>query len=170
MSHSCVSYRNQVTRREMSRIAFGAALGATILGSLASSSGAVRPQPPGIKLGSAAPAEPTDEDLLFFKQLGVDCVYCTVVKPEFNSVEGLLHIKKRYADAGLIVHNIRNLAVTNNQADIVLNRSGRDKRIDDYKTWLRNLGNAGFHYTLSNFNLAQIVSSNPTETRGSRTR
>lgn len=54
--------------------------------------------------------------------------------------------------------------------DIVLNRPGRDKRIEDYKTWLRTLGKAGFHYTLSTFNLAQIVSSGFTETRGSRTR
>ena len=81
-----------------------------------------------------------------------------------------MKIKKRYADAGITVHNIRNLAVTNNQVDIVLNRPGRDKRIEDYKTWLRTLGKAGFHYTLSNFNLAQIVLSGFTETRGSQTR
>jgi len=113
--------------------------------------------------------DPTDEDLLFFRQRGVDCVYCAV-KPEFNSVEGLLSVKKRYAEAGLRVHNVRNLAVTNNQADIVLNRPGRDKKIEDYKTWLRTVGRAGFHYTLSNFNLAQIVLSALVETRGSRTR
>jgi mannonate dehydratase len=129
----------------------------------------VRPQPPGIKLGSVAPASPTDDDLLFFKQLGVDCVFCAVT-PELNSVEGLLSIKKRYADAGLLVHNMRNLAVTNNQVEIVLNRPGRDKKIEEYKTWLRTLGKAGFHFTLSNFNLAQIVTSSFVETRGSQTR
>jgi mannonate dehydratase len=99
----------------------------------------------------------------------VDCVFCAVTQ-ELNSVEGLLHIKKRYADAGLTVHNIRNLAVTNNQVEIVLNRPGRDKRVEAYKTWLRTLGKAGFHFTLSNFNLAQIVTSEFVETRGSRTR
>ena len=169
MSNPLISSREQLSRRELGKVALGGALGATLLGSSRSSSAVVRPQPPGIKLGSAAPVDPTDEDLLFFKQLGVDCVFCAV-KPEFNSVEGLLNIKKRYADAGLTVHNVRNLPVTNNQVDIVLNRPGRDKRIEDYKTWLRTLGKAGFHYTLSTFNLAQIVSSGFTETRGSRTR
>jgi mannonate dehydratase len=150
-------------------MALGGALGAKLLSSPRTAWAKVRPQPPGIKLGSVAPANPTDDDLLFFRQLGVDCVFCAVT-PELNSVEGLLHIRKRYADAGLAVHNIRNLAVTNNQVEIVLNRPGRDKKIEDYKTWLRTLGGAGFHFTLSNFNLAQIVTSSFIETRGSRTR
>src|SRR5207248_3568734 len=101
-------------------------------------SATVRAQPPGIKLGSLAPANPTDDDLLFLKQLGVDCVFCAVT-PELNSVEGLLRIRKRYADAGLTVHNIRNLAITNNQTYIVLTRPRRDKKIEAYETWLRTL-------------------------------
>ena len=160
----------RLNRRDLVKTVCAGAFGAGFLSSPQVISASVRPQPPGIKLGSAAPVEPTADDLLFFKQLGVDCVYCAVTTPEFNSVEGLLRIKKRYSDAGLTVHNIRNLGVTNNQADIVLNRPGRDQKIENYKTWLLALGKAGFHYTLSNFNLAQIVSSEPTETRGSQTR
>ena len=156
-----------------SRRAFGkTALTAAVTSLVAaphSASATVRPQPPGIKLGSLAPANPTDEDLLFLRQLGADVVFCAVT-PEWNSPEGLLHIRKRYASAGLAVHNVRNLAVTNNQVDIILNRPARDKKIEEYKTWLRTLGAAGFHYTLSNFNLAQIVTSDFIDTRGSRTR
>jgi mannonate dehydratase len=159
----------QLSRRALSRLALSGSLGGALLGSQQSSSAAVRPQPPGIKLGSVAPIDPTDEELLYFKQLGVDRVFCAVT-PQFNSVEGLLHVKKRYADAGLTVHNIRNLAVTNNQVDIVLNRPARDQKIEEYKTWLRTLGQAGFHYTLSNFNMAQIVTSGFADTRGSKTR
>lgn len=169
MSHPRAALRIQMTRRELGRVALGGALGLKLLHSPRSIYANVKPQPPGIKLGSVAPANPTDDDLLFFKQLGVDCVFCAVT-PEFNSVDGLLRIKKRYADAGLTVDNIRNLAVTNNQVDIVLNRPGRDNRIEAYKTWLRTLGAAGFRFTLSNFNLAQIVTSEFVETRGSRTR
>jgi mannonate dehydratase len=157
--------RQQLTRRDLGKIAFGSALGLSAW----PSSAAVRPQPPGVKLGSAAPAEPTDDDLRFFKQLGVDVVYCAV-PPALQSVEGVLQIKKRYADAGLRVHNVRNLAVTNNQADIVLNRLGRDKKIEDYKNWLRTIGRAGFHYTISNFNIAQIALSGFADIRGSRDR
>jgi mannonate dehydratase len=150
-------------------MALGGALSAKLFSSSQSAYASVRPQPPGIKLGSAAPANPTDDDLLFFKQLGVDCVFCAVTS-EFYSVEGLLRIKQRYAEAGIAVHSIRNLPVTNNQADIILNRQERPKKIEDYKNWLRMLGKAGFHYTISNFTPAQIVTSGLKDTRGSRTR
>lgn len=159
----------QMNRREVGKMALAGALGAMLLDTPHASAALVRAQPPGIKLGSAAPADPTDEDLLFFRQLGVDCVYCAVT-PETSGVESLLKIKKRYADAGLTVHNIRNLGVTNNQVGIVLNRPDRDKRIEAYKSWLRALGQAGFHYTLSTFNLAQVVSSGMADARGSQTR
>jgi mannonate dehydratase len=169
MSAERSSPRRPFGRRTFGRIAAGGALGSAFINGPRSGSAAVRPQPSGIKLGCLAPADPSDEDLAFFRQLGVDCVYCAVTPP-FNSVEGLQNIKKRYASAQLSVHNVRNLAVTNNQVDIVLNRPGRDKKIEDYKTWLRIAGKAGFHYTLSNFNVAQIVSSGFAETRRSRTR
>ena len=159
----------QLSRREMGKMALAGALGGTLLASSEPGSAVVRPQPPGVKLGSAAPTNPTDEDLLFFKQLGVDCVFCAVTSRD-SSLESLLNIKKRYAEAGLTVHNIRNLEVTNNQVDIVLNRPGRDRRIEDYKSWLRTIGKAGFHYTLSTFNTAQVVSSGLADTRGAQAR
>jgi len=140
-----------MTRRDLAK----AALGSALLTAPRRASATIRPQPPGIKLGSRAPAEPTDEDLTFFKQLGVDVVYCHV-PPALTSVEGVLKIKKRYADAGLRVHNVRNLAILNDKVDIVLNRPARDQKIEAYKTWLRTIGRAGFHYNLSNFNLAQM--------------
>jgi mannonate dehydratase len=161
-------FARQISRREIGKLALGAFAGAW-LGSAPRASAIVRPQPPGIKLGLATPANPTDEDLRFYRQVGVDCVFCAVT-PEFNSVEGLLRIKKRYAGAGIAVHNIRNLAVTNNQVDIVLGRPARDQKIEAYKQWLRTLGQAGFHYTISNFNMAQIVTSEYIDSRGSRTR
>jgi mannonate dehydratase len=157
------------TRRELGRICAGATAGASLFARPPRAGATVRPQPPGIKLGSAAPANPSSDDLLFYRQLGVDCVFCAVT-PEFYSVEGLLHIKKRYADAGIPVHNLRNLAVTNNQADIILNRPARDQKIQAYKDWIRMLGKAGFHYTISNFTPTQIVTSDLKETRGARTR
>jgi mannonate dehydratase len=169
MSNPVDPFRSRLTRRQFGETLLGSALALPWLVPSGTATAAVRPPVTGIKLGSAAPANPSDEDLLFFKQLGVDCVFCAVT-PELNSVEGLLQIKKRYGDAGLVVHNIRNLPVTNNQVDIVLNRPGRDRKIELYKAWLRTLGKAGFHYTISNFNIAQIVTSSFVETRGSRTR
>ncbi|MQA31463.1 MAG: TIM barrel protein [Luteitalea sp.] len=171
MSQESTDSPTRLSRRELAKVALGGAAGLTLLTSSKSALAVVRPQPLGIKLGSSGPAEPTDEDLLFFKQLGVDVVQCSVGgRPELNSVEGLLKIKKRYADAGLTLHNVRNLPVTNNRIDCVLNGPGRDADIANYKTWLRNVGGAGLHYTLTNFNVAQVVTSALVETRGSRTR
>src|SRR5579859_6710563 len=160
-----------MTRRDLIKTVLSTALGSALLTVPRRASATVRPQPPGIKLGSQAPAEPTDEDLAFFKQLGVDVVYCAV-PPALNSVEGVLKIKKRYADAGLRVHNVRNPVITSNdfKVDIVLNRPSRDERIEAYNTWLRTIGRVGLHYTLSNFNIAQVGISGFAEIRGSRDR
>ena len=53
-----------MTRRELAKITLG---GALVNGSRLPAT--VRPQPPGIKLGSLAPAEPTDEDIAFSDNL-----------------------------------------------------------------------------------------------------
>ncbi len=77
---------------------------------------------------------------MFFKQLGLDTVYARGTKPEDLTVEGLRAIKKRYADAGIMITDGDNSGVGNNMGDVVLNRPGRDKAIEDYKSWVRTLG------------------------------
>jgi hypothetical protein len=96
MSSPRISFQKHVTRRELGRIALGGALGTKLLSSPRTGYAKVRPQPSGIKLGSVAPANPTEDDLLCLRQLGADAVFCAVTR-ELNGVEGLLHIKKRYA-------------------------------------------------------------------------
>ena len=73
------------TRRQLARLAATGGLSASMFTSSRTAFASVRPQAPGIKLGIAAPANPSDDDLLFFKQLGVDCVFCAVI-PEFYSI------------------------------------------------------------------------------------
>jgi mannonate dehydratase len=140
----------QLSRREVSKMAVSGALGATALGWLRSSSAqehagsaAVPPQPTGIQLACDIVVNAKDEDLLFFKQAGVDVVCVRQTKPEDQTVEGLLRIKKRFADAGLMVNDFDNQGVNANLGDIVLNRPGRDKAIEAYKSWIRTLGQAG---------------------------
>ena len=57
MSNQRIFLRKQLSRRELGRMALGGALGATLLGLPRSAYATVRPQPPGIKLGSAAPCQ-----------------------------------------------------------------------------------------------------------------
>ena len=100
---------------------------------------------PGIKLCAQAPATPADNDLLFLQQIGAG--YVSVAStPALRTAEGFLQIKKRYADAGITVWNIGNTSV-HNMPEVTLNLPGRDKKIEEYKQYLRNLGAAGIYYT-----------------------
>ena len=49
------------------------------------------------------PPEPKDDDLLFARQLGVECVF-TGVKENQMSLEALQNLKQKVDDAGLILH------------------------------------------------------------------
>ena len=66
--------------------------------------------------------------------------------PDLRTAEGFMQIKKRYADAGITVWNIGNTSV-HNMPEVTLNLPGRDQKIEEYKQYLRNLGQAGIYYT-----------------------
>jgi mannonate dehydratase len=105
----------------------------------------VHPNAPGIKLCAQSSAKPTDEQLLFLKQIGAEYVSVGST-PDLRTAEGFLQIKQRYAAAGITVWNIGNTSV-HNMPEVTLNLPGRDQKIEDYKQYLRNLGRAGIYYT-----------------------
>jgi mannonate dehydratase len=100
---------------------------------------------PGIKLCAQTSAKPSDDELLFLKQIGAEYVSVGST-PDLRTAEGFLQIKKRYADAGITVWNIGNTSV-HNMSEVTLNLPGRDQKIEEYKQYLRNLGQAGIYYT-----------------------
>jgi mannonate dehydratase len=155
-------------RREFGKMALGGALGSALLGS-AGHAGAVTPQfEPGIKICVQSGPNPTANDLLFLKQLGVG--YVSVGAPaNMRTAEGFAEIKKRYADGGIKVWNIGNTSV-HNMPEVTLNLPGRDQKIEEYKTYIRNLGKAGIHYTTYAHMGNGIWSSGNAEVRGSRGR
>ena len=98
-----------------------------------------------------APANPTDDDLLFSNSL-VLTAFSARVTPELNSVEGLLQIKKLGMRTLVSPHchpTMRNLAVTNNQVEIVLNRQPgagqEDRRVQDVGCGRWSCGRLSFH-------------------------
>src|ERR1051326_7296445 len=100
---------------------------------------------PGIKLCAQGPAKPTDEFLQLLQQVGAE--YISVASsPDLRTAEGFQQIKKRYADAGVTVWNIGNTSV-HNMPEVTLNLPGRDRKIEEYKQYLRNCGKAGIYYT-----------------------
>jgi len=136
------STRNEPNRRDIGKLAgaFAAALFAE-----GKASSTVHASQPGIKLCAQAAAKPTDNDLLFLQQLGAE--YVSVAStPDLRSAEGFLQIKNRYAGAGITVWNIGNPSV-HNMPEVTLNLPGRDRKIEEYKQYLRNLGQAGIYYT-----------------------
>jgi mannonate dehydratase len=126
-------------RRQFGKIAMGVLAAARV------SSATVHPNPPGIKLSVQSPAEPGDDDLLFLKQLGAEYVNVGA-PPALRTAEGFLKIKQRYEGAGIKVWNIGNTSV-HNMEEVTLNLPGRDRKIEEYKQYLRNLGKAGIYYT-----------------------
>jgi mannonate dehydratase len=124
-------------------MALGGALGAFLAPH--ASKAAVHPNAPGIKLCAQSDATPSDDQLLFLKQIGAEYVSVQAA-PGMRTAEGFLAIKKRYADAGIAVWNIGNSSV-HNMPEVTLNLPGRDRKIEDYKQYIRNLGQAGIYYT-----------------------
>ena len=128
-----------IARRDFARLLAGT-IGAAALGGRRTQAAQPRVAP-GIKLCVQSPAAPSDEQLLFLKQLGAE--YISVgAPPDLRTAEGFAQIKKRYADAGITVWNIGNVSVHNMQ-EVTLNLPGRDPKIEEYKPFLRNLGKAG---------------------------
>jgi mannonate dehydratase len=104
-----------------------------------------RPWPPGIKISVQMPQDPSDEDLQFVQQLG--CTYINIPgNAQTASYENYLRLKNKAESFGLRVWNIGNSSV-HNMEEVTLNLPGRDKKIEEYKQFLRNLAKAGLRYT-----------------------
>jgi mannonate dehydratase len=157
------------TRRAFNKLALAGAMGGPALFSAARPSFADVPKiAPGIKLCVQSSATPTDDDLLFIKQLGVEHVSVGST-PELRTAEGFMQIKQRYAAAGITVWNIGNTDV-HNMPEVTLNLPGRDEKIEAYKQYLRNLGKAGIHYTTYAHMGNGIWSSGRSDVRGASAR
>jgi mannonate dehydratase len=150
-------------RRDFGKLAVGAA--AFLAGRAEAVTHAVQP---GIKLCAQSPAKPTDEYLQFLGEIGAE--YTSVAStPDLRTAEGFQQIKKRYADAGVTVWNIGNTSV-HNMPEVTLNLPGRDKKIEEYKQYLRNLGKAGIYYTTYAHMGNGIWSSGRSTSRGASAR
>ena len=151
-------------RRQFFKLAAGALSTTALLSSTRQAAGTVHRNASGIKLCAQSTANPSDDDLLFLKQMGAE--YVSVAStPDLRTADGFKQIKKRYADAGITVWNIGNTDV-HNMPEVTLNLPGRDKKIEEYKQYLRNLGQAGIYYTTYAHMANGIWNSGRAEIRG----
>jgi len=100
---------------------------------------------PGVKIAAQMSPEPSEEDLLFAKQVGVDhaVVWTDASKASY---EYYAACRERFARAEIRLYGLGNGDVHNQDA-IVLGLENRDAKIEEYKAHLRNLGQAGIPYT-----------------------
>ena len=68
------------------------------------SSATLRPIPPGIKIGTSA-GQPTEENMLYLKQLGVTWVSLGA-SPETATAEGFIKMREQWEAGGFKVYNI----------------------------------------------------------------
>jgi mannonate dehydratase len=133
-------------RRKFAKLALAGALGGTALLSRARQGVAkLHDIPPGIKIAVQLSSDPSDEDLQFVEQLGAKYVSIWV-HADGATYENFMRLRAKVEAAELKVWNIGNLNV-HNMEEVTLNLPGRDQKIEEYKTYLRNLGKAGIYYT-----------------------
>ena len=137
---------SNLDRRNFAKLAAG---GAAMLSIAPSSSAKMTPIPPGIKIGTSG-GQPTPENLLYLKQLGITWVSVGAT-PETATAEGFIRIREQWEAGGIKVYNIGSgvgpSGSLHNMEEVTLNLPGRDKKIEEYKTFLRNLAKAGIFYT-----------------------
>lgn len=157
-------------RRGFGRAVIGAA---ALLSGAGRSAARVHANPPGIKIATSYRADPTDDDLLFLTQIGVEYVSLPAT-PENANAESFTRMRLRYESAGIKVYNIGSGAgpsgSLHNMPEVTLNLPGRDQKIEEYKNYLRYLGQAGIHYTTYAHMGNGIWSSGRAKTRGCDTR
>jgi mannonate dehydratase len=133
-------------RRDFGKMALmSAAAGTALLSSSREAAAKMTKNSPGIKLSVQMPSDPSEEDLQFVKQLGVG--YVNLPSGGENAAyENFVRLRRKVEAVGLKVWNIGNSNV-HNMEEVTLNLPGRDKKIEEYKSYLRNLAKAGIFYT-----------------------
>src|SRR5260370_15770248 len=132
------------TRRDFARLALGTALAEAALAPLQAAPAAkLRPLTPGIKITLQIPANPSAQDFQFANQLGVEYVSIPT-DGDAATLDNFVRRKQAAENHGLKVWNIGNSNV-HNMPEVTLNLPGRDRKIEEYKTYLRNLAQAGIY-------------------------
>jgi len=101
--------------------------------------------PSGIKLGTFFTDKPNEDDLTMLRHAGVEAVSIWT-SIENNTAEWMIATRKKLEANGVQVYNIGMLDL-HCDPTLVLSLPGVEQKIEQYKTYLTNLGRAGIHYT-----------------------
>jgi len=121
-----------------------------------------------IKFSIVISSRPSDDELLFVRQLGVDYVY-TDVGADNSGTKSLTDLRLRVADAGLTLHDVAYPALIRSDK-IHLALPGRDDVIGEFKSFVSNVGRAGIHAIAFIWSPTPVWSSGTGECRGAKAR
>ena len=120
---------------------------------------------PGIQLAAQASDKATDEDLQFFQQMGVEWLMVGIGEDENQNADYYRHLKSRLAKFDLQIYRIANSSV-HNMPEVTLNLPGRDEKVEEFATFIKNLGDADIPYNTYAHMGNGIWSSGRTTRRG----
>ena len=119
---------------------------------------------PGLKVAAQMSPEPSDEEMAFVRQMGVEYAV-TWIDPAKASPEYYRSSREHFARGGIQLYGLGNSSVHNVDA-ITLNLPNRDEKVAEYKAHLRNLGQADIPYTTYAHMANSVWSTPPEQTRG----
>lgn len=121
-----------------------------------------------IKLSAAINPQPSADELLFLRQLGVSYCY-TWLPDELTNYDYLARLKDQLARAGLTLYNVGNMSLGKSPR-IHLGTAGRDEDIARFAQFLRDLSRAGIKTTTFTWEPDRVWSSAPGESRHAKAR
>ncbi len=125
-------------------------------------------QAPGIKIGDRMNPHPTEKDIAFFQNMGIETatIWTTI---ENATLEYMVGVKALIESHGIQLWNIGILDL-HCDPTMVLGLPGFDAKVAQYKQYLRNLGQAGIRYTtyahMANIKMLPYYQTSVGSTRG----
>ena len=121
----------KINRRDFAKVALG---GAALLAAPGRSLATLPSLPAGIKIGTSA-RNPSEENMLYLRQLGVTWISSGDITAETATIEGFTRMRQQWEAGGFKVYNESGRLAPNGKAvinvpEIVLNLPGRDERIE----------------------------------------
>ena len=157
-------------RRKFMMLAFAAGATGPLRGSQVTRSGRVvmdEHDPANIKLSHRVSAYNSDDDLLFLKQIGIRWA-----RVEFGekpaSFDFIKATQDRYAKYGIRIFS--GVQYAYRSLDVQLGRPGRDKDIETYRNFVRDLGRLGVPVANYDFHPANTYTTSIVERRGYKAR
>jgi len=119
---------------------------------------------PGLKIAAQMSAEPSEEEMAFVRQTGVE--YAVIwIDPDKASPVYYRSRQEHFASGGITLYGLGKGSV-HNVPEITLNLPGRDEKVAEYLEHIRNLGQADIPYTTYAHMANSVWSTPPEQTRG----